>query len=219
MRSGPDRQPDVVERRAEGEEARRARAEYVPTPAFTLVTDEYTNMHEADPTSSIPHLRAKPSPRATTVNKYWFNPSWIAENERPDVDHGEFQSPVWLAVEMTMRSDRDREACDSSAPSHARHADEEPGTGQLRSMLAFVSGAKHTGGAKHAGGAEYRPVTYIHQGATGDRPCASSRYHDLPPRPARQVRKFVRFISGNLGKVSVNHNREEVAKFTSESSL
>ena len=200
MRSRPDRQPDVMERRARGEEAQRARDAHVATPAFTLVTDEYASTHEVDPPSSIPHLRAKPSPRATTVNKYWFNPSWIAENERPDVEHGEFQSPVWLAVEMTMRSDRERETYESGVPSHARHAAEEPGTGQLRSMLAFVSGAKHAGAAQHT------PVTCHRQGATLYTPCASTRYHNVAPQPPRQIRKIVRFISSSFERVSVNHN-------------
>jgi hypothetical protein len=193
-----------MDRRALGEEARRAREAYVAPAAFTLVTDEYLTMHESDAPASIPRLRVKPSPRATNVNKYWFNPSWIAENERPDVDHGEFQSPVWLAVEMTMRSDRDRDrardACESGAPRHARHAAEESGAGQLRSMLAFVSGVKQPV-AK-----QITPVTYLHPVTRGDRPSASSRYHDLPPRPAGQVRKFARFLSSNLGRVSVNHN-------------
>jgi hypothetical protein len=183
-----------MDRRARGEEARRARDAFVATPAFTLVTDEYAHMHDGDRTSAIPPLRAMRSPRATNVNKYWFNPSWIAENERPDVDHGEFQSPVWLAVEMTMRSDRDRdrEADELGTPRRARDAAQESRTGQLRSMLAFVSGAKH------ADASEATPVTYIHPGAGGDKPNATSRYHDLPPRPSRQVRKFVRFISSNF---------------------
>jgi hypothetical protein len=203
VRSRPDRQPEAVERRARGEEAQRARDAYVATPPFTLVTDEYLAMHESHPLPSIPQLKVKRSPRATAVNKYWFNPSWIAENERPEVDHGEFQSPVWLAVEMTMRSDRDRdrarEAHESGAPRHARPANEEPATGQLRSMLAFVSGAKPTGTI-------LTPVTKIHPEIIGDKASATSRYHDLPQRPARPVRKFARFISSNFGRVSVNHN-------------
>jgi hypothetical protein len=193
-----------MDRRARGEEARRAREAYVATPAFTLVTDGYLTMHESDPPSFIPHLKVQPSPRATNVNKYWFNPSWIAENERPDVDHGEFQSPVWLAVEMTMRSDRERDqardAYESGAPLTACHAAEESGAGQLRSMLAFVSGAKHPVAN------QITPVTYLRPVARGDRPSASSRYHDLAPRPTGQVRKFARFLSSNLGRVSVNHN-------------
>jgi hypothetical protein len=185
VRSRPDRQPDGVER--------RARDSYIATPPFTLVTDEYVAAHVSDPL----HLRVKPSPRVTAVNKYWFNPSWIAENERPEVDHGEFQSPVWLAVEMTMRSDRDRdracEAHEADTPRHARHAAEESGTGQLRSMLAFVSGAKQAG-------SNVTPITKIHPEVMGDKVSASSRYHDLPQRPARPVRNFARFISNNFGK-------------------
>jgi hypothetical protein len=183
-----------MDRRARGEEARRARDAFVATPAFTLVSDESLNVH--DVAISPPHLRAMPSPRPTNVNKYWFNPSWIAENECPEVEHGEFQSPVWLATDMTMRSDRDRdrnrEAYESGAPLETLHLVEEPGTGQLRSMLAFVSGAKH------AASSPPRPVTYIHSGTPIDAPSATSRYHGLPPRPARQVRKFVRFLSSNL---------------------
>jgi hypothetical protein len=189
-----------MDRRARSEEARRARAAYVPTPAFTLVTDEYVRTHDDVATSTTPHLQAKPSPRATNVSKYWFNPSWIAENERPDVDHGEFQSPVWLAVEMTMRSDRDRETLASGAPRHGRHAAEETGSGQLRSLLAFVSGAKHAGTSSNT------PVAYLNPSAKGDKAYTAPRYHDLPPRPARQAGKFVRFISSSLGRVSVNHN-------------
>jgi hypothetical protein len=189
-----------MDRRARGDDARRARAAFVPTPAFTLVTDEYVSAHDELATSTTPHLQAKPSPRATNVSKYWFNPSWIAENERPDVDHGEFQSPVWLAVEMTMRSDRDREASASGAPRHGRHAAEDTGNGQLRSLLAFVSGAKHAGASCNT------PVTYLNLSTRSDKASSTPRYHDLPPRPARQVGKFVRFISSSLGRVSVNHN-------------
>ena len=200
MRSRPDRQPDVMERRARGEEAQRARDAHVATPAFTLVTDEDASTHESAAAPSSPHLRAKPSPRATTVNKYWFNPSWVAENERPDVEHGEFQSPVWLAVEMTMRADREREMYEFGAPRLARHAAEERGTGQLRSLLAFVSGAKNVGASQHT------PVTCNHQGAAVYTPCAATRYHDVAPRPARHIRRFVRFISSSLERVSVNQN-------------
>jgi hypothetical protein len=193
-----------MDRRARGDEARRARAAYVPAPAFTLVTDEYVSTHDGFATSTVPRLQAMPSPRATNVSKYWFNPSWITENERPDVDHGEFQSPVWLAVEMTMRSDRDRdrdrEAVASGTPRHGRHAAEDIGNGQLRSMLALVSGAKHAGATSNA------PITYLNPGTTCDKAVTAPRYHELPPRPARQAGKFVRFISSNLGRVSVNHN-------------
>jgi hypothetical protein len=203
VRSRPDRQPEIGDRRARGAEAQRARDAFVPTPAFTLVAEQ-PNIHEVTLLPSTPNLRAMPSPRATAVNKYWFNPSWIAENEHPEVYHGEFQSPVWLAVEMTMRSDRERdrvrEDYEFGAPLHARHAEAVPGTGQLRSMLAFVSGAKH------AVASPITPVTFIHPELVGDKPSASSRYHDLHQRPARPVRKFARFISSNFGKVSVNHN-------------
>lgn len=202
MRSRPDREPAVVERRARGAKAQRARDAYVATPAFTLVTDDGSALSETPASTTPPLLRVKTLPRATNVNKYWFNPSWIAESERPDVEHGEFQSPVWLAVEMTMHSDRDRERYETDFSSTARHAAAEPGTGQLRSMLALVSGARHADAAAPA----LAPITYIHQGATSVKPSATSRYHDLPPRPARQVRKYVRFISSSLGKVSVNHN-------------
>jgi len=185
-----------MDRRARGDAARRAREAFVATPAFTLVSDESASTQDGESTSPIPHLRALPSPRATNVNKYWFNPSWIAENERPDVEHGEFQSPVWLAVEMTMRSDRDRdrdrEAYESGAPGDARHVAEEPGSGQLRSMLAFVSGAKFAGASPLAS------VTRIHPRATGDKVSTTPRYHDLAPRPTGQIRKFVRFISSSL---------------------
>jgi hypothetical protein len=187
-----------MDRRARGAAARRARDAYVATPAFTLVTDGYLAGHDGAVVPASPQLRAMPSPRATNVNKYWFNPSWIAENERPDVDHGEFQSPVWLAVEMTMRSDRerdrDREEYESGAPVQAGHADLDSGTGQLRSMLAFVSGAKHVATSPLA------PITFIHAGTAHDKPIAASRYHDLPPQPAHQVRKFARFLSSSLGR-------------------
>jgi hypothetical protein len=157
-------------------------------------------MRDVDAFSTIPLLKPKAPPRATNVNRYWFNPPWIAENERPDVDHGEFQSPVWLAVHMTMRSDRDRELCESSTPRHAQHAVAGPSSGQLRSMLAFVNGATQ------AGSSQLTPVTYIHGGVTAEKPSASSRYHDLPRPQAWPVRTFARFMSSNFGRVSVNHN-------------
>ncbi len=165
-----------MERRARGAKAQRARDAYVATPAFTLVTDDGSALSETPASTTPPLLRVKTLPRATNVNKYWFNPSWIAESERPDVEHGEFQSPVWLAVEMTMHSDRDRERYETDFSSTARHAAAEPGTGQLRSMLALVSGARHADAAAPA----LAPITYIHQGRYQ---CQTERHVALP-RPA-----------------------------------
>jgi hypothetical protein len=163
-----------------------------------VIGDDYPR-NELPLTSPVPRLKAKTLPPTTSMNRSWFNPSWIAENERPDVEHGEFQSPVWLCVEMTMRADRERDARESG-PRHARHATAVTGEGQLRSLLAFVSGAKHAAGAHHG--------TYANtQLAPRANPLGeAARYHELPPRSTRQVRRFVRLFSSNLGRVSVNHN-------------
>ncbi len=178
--------------------SRHRQVTYLPTPPFVVIGDNYPR-NEVAHASPVPHLKAKPLPPTTSMNRSWFNPSWIAENERPDVEHGEFQSPVWLCVEMTMRADRERDAHES-VPRHARHATAGTGEGQLRTLLAFVSGAKHAGGAHRSA---YANTHLIPRGnPLGD----SARYHELPPRSTRQVRRFVRFLSSNLGRVSVNHN-------------
>jgi len=169
---------------------------YVPTPAFVLISDQHG---EADSSPPTPVLKVKPSPRTTSVNRYWFNPSWIEENAVPDVDHGEFQSPVWLAVEMTMRSDRTRELNGTRGAPHNRRSGDDPCDGQLRSLLSFVNNtyrtaATHRETATSTMGRTVTTTTDTHT------PC-----HDAP-RHAKPPSKFVHFISSSLKRVSVNHN-------------
>ena len=77
--------------------------------------------------------------RATTNN--WFKSRWIDENERSLPDHGEFQSPVWLAIGLAIMADRHADiAClviqrrsDIPGTSHDNRG------GQLRELLACVA--------------------------------------------------------------------------------
>ena len=170
---------------------------YVPTPPFVLISDEHREM---DPSSSTPLLKVKPSPRTTSVNRYWFNPSWIEENSVPEVDHGEFQSPVWLATEMTMRSDRTREINGTRDVPRNRRSDDDPRNGQLRSMLSFVNTTKRAAATHRetATSTMGRTVTTTGENHT---PC-----QDAAPRHAKPPSKFVHLISSSLKKVSVIHN-------------
>jgi hypothetical protein len=194
----PDRPADDDDDTIEEGESRHRQVAYLPTPPFVVIGDNYPRNKVPLPLA-LPHQKVKPLPKSTSMNRSWFNPTWIGENERPEVEHGEFQSPVWLAVEMTIRADRERDALETG-PRHARHAAEAPTSGQLRSLLAFVSGAKKTAAAHHA------PYANTLRAPSGNPLGDTARYHELAPRSTRQVRKFVRFFSSNLGKVSVNHN-------------
>lgn len=202
MTSRPDRPLDDVKALDEvlqlntGIGAQRS-VSYVPTPPFVLISDE---SGEANATSSTPLLKVKPSPRLTSVNRYWFNPSWIEESAVPEVDHGEFQTPVWLAVEMTMRSDRTREISGTRDVPHNRRSDDDPRTGQLRSLLSFVSNTTRTA-------ATHRETATSTMGRTVTTTADThASFHDQKPRHAKSPSKFVHFISSSLKKVSVIHN-------------
>jgi hypothetical protein len=174
-------------------------ARYVPTPALVVVSDEPTT--ESDDGMFAPplRLRVKPSPRPTPVNKYWFNPPWIEENAAPDVHHGEFQTPVWLAVEMTMHSERDQSLSNQNPSRTGAGLHERTHAGQLRSLLSLIANSTRVATSYDHDRSRGRPVVPRQANA-------SARYHELPLAHASQARKFVRFIGSNVRKVSVNHN-------------
>jgi hypothetical protein len=190
MTSRPDRPVDDV--RTLEREASYRRASYAPTPSFVLVKDESPSEHVSAITSLTPLLRVKPYPLTTSVSRNWFNPTWIDEETGPDVDHGEFQSPVWLAVHMTMRADRDREVDEDGVQWRGRRSNDDPRSGQLRSLLAFVNNTKRTAISQHS------PDTSTMGRTVAAKVGANSRYHELPPRHAKQPGKFVHFISSSL---------------------
>jgi hypothetical protein len=78
----------------------------------------------------------------------WFKPNWIDENEYSLSDHGEFQSPVWLAIVLAVMADRDADR--AFRTSSRRQA--IPGTlhdargGHLRELLACVAGSRAIAG-------------------------------------------------------------------------
>ncbi len=187
LTSRPDRPDDDVDDAAIAEH--EARLSYPPTPPFVLLSDTRT--------TPTPRLQAKPSPRATSVNKYWFNPPWIEENSVPDVDHGEFESPVWLAVAMTMQADRNRELDEAFNPGRGRRAGDES-SGQLRSLLNFVNNTKRSSASHRSPGTSSmgRTVNAVE----------TARYHELAPRHAKPSNRFIHFVSNSFKKVSVNHN-------------
>lgn len=133
------------------------------------------------------------------MNKYWFNPSWIEEDAVPGVDHGEFQSPVWLAVSMTMRADRDREL-DGTRVRRLRRANDDQHAGQLRTLLSFVNDTTRLAASHH----EVDRSTI--RNAVSEEAGGSWRSYEPAPLRALRPGRFVHFISSSLKKVSVIHN-------------
>ncbi|MEO9181153.1 MAG: hypothetical protein ABI298_05840 [Acidimicrobiales bacterium] len=135
------------------------------------------------------------------VSKYWFNPTWINDDFVPCVNHGEFDSPVWLAAKLTMHADRELdEGCREEAKT--LHI---PGTvhgdrgGQLRSLLACIATSTKAVPAPRSA----RPRLPERRVAP-NRPWAGGRNHRLPSPESSQARKFVRFVSINVRNVNDN---------------
>jgi len=85
------------------------------------------------------------SPRDSRfIDRRWFSPGWIDENEIGQLDHGEFQTPVWNCVSLAIASDRARDVAigmprdDTYIPGTAHN---ERG-GDLRNLLECVERAR-----------------------------------------------------------------------------
>jgi hypothetical protein len=81
------------------------------------------------------------------VGNNWFHPSWTEENESGCPDHGEFQSPVWLAVGLALkiRTNTTPEGGTDSTDSSANRADVDVDHGgELRRHLACVAESLET---------------------------------------------------------------------------
>jgi hypothetical protein len=174
--------------------------DYVPTPAFVLVRDEVASEFGDGSFDNVPHLKVMSPSVVRAVSKYWFNPSWINDDFVPCVNHGEFDSPVWLATKLSMHADRQLdEGC--TEETEGLHI---PGTvhgdrgGQLRSLLHCIASAT-------AAASSHRAPPHVPERRVAlNRPWAGGRNHRLPAPASSQVLKFVRFVSTNVRKVSVN---------------
>lgn len=173
---------------------------YLPTPAFVLVRDGVAPGFGDGSFDNVPHLKVMSPSVVRTVSKYWFNPSWINDDFVPCVNHGEFDSPVWLATSLSMHADRQLdEGCAGEA--QGLHI---PGTvhgdrgGQLRSLLHCIASATEAAPSHRA------PPHVPERRVALNRPWAGGRNHRLPAPASSQVLKFVRFVSTNVRKVSVN---------------
>jgi hypothetical protein len=175
---------------------------YLPTPAFVLVRDGDGSEFGDGSFDDVPHLKVMSPSVVRTVSKYWFNPPWINDDFVPCVNHGEFDSPVWLATSLAIRADRELDECFA----HDANRLNIPGTvhgdrgGQLRSLLRCIETATKAAATHRA------PAHVPERRVAANRPWAGGRNHRLPtPAPASsQVSKLVRFISINKRKVSVN---------------
>jgi len=173
---------------------------YLPTPAFVLVRDGAATEFGDGSFDDVPHLKVMSPSVVRTVSKYWFNPSWINDDFVPCVNHGEFDSPVWLAAKLSMHADRELdEGCARDAERlHIPGTVHENRGGQLRSLLRCIATATEAASS-------YRPPPRLPERRdTQNRPWAGGRNHRLPAPTSAQVRKFVRFVSNNARKVSVN---------------
>ena len=79
------------------------------------------------------------------VGNHWSHPSWTDENESGCPDHGEFQSPVWLAVTLALkiRMSTTPEGGTDSTDSSPNRADVDHG-GELRWLLTCVDESPET---------------------------------------------------------------------------
>lgn len=170
-----------------------------PRTSYTLITSDSHHPPAVGASTPLP-LRPTPSPRATPVNRYWFNPPWIEENAGPDIDHGEFESPVWLAVELTLRAERERAGSKGPGAQHAAETLDQSG-GQLRSLLKCIAMSKRVAGVSHR-----EPTSLLERRLAQMRPSPLSRYHELPAPAASQARKIARFLASSWRRVSVNQN-------------
>jgi hypothetical protein len=176
---------------------------YSPTPPFVLLDDDSSFDHMDRHSASPPILKAKASPRIAPVNKYWFNPSWINEDAEPETYHGEFQTPVWLAVELSMHADRERD------PDHGERRDpnspmrgpaRKANNGQLRTLLSCIASSNDLSTKSRTS------VLPVNDPVVAKVPQADVRYHELSRHQKSRPRKFARFLVSNLRRVSVNHN-------------
>ncbi len=173
----------------------------LPTPAFAPVRDGLTTEFRDGSFDEVPRLKVMAPSVVRTVSKYWFNPSWINDDFVPSANHGEFDSPVWLAAKLTMNADRELDhGCHDEA--WALHI---PGTvhgdrgGQLRSLLDCIATS-----TKSATFWRSVPPPVPERRTAPNRPWAGVRNHRLPSPGPSQVRKFVRFVSISVRTVSVN---------------
>jgi hypothetical protein len=173
---------------------------YQPTPAFVIVRDGLASEFGDGSCDDVPRLKVMSPSVVRTVSKYWFNPSWINDEFVPCVNHGEFDSPVWLATSLSMRADRQLDES-FEVDTERLHI---PGTahgdrgGQLRSLLRCIENATRAATSLRA------PAHVPERRVSQNRPWAGGRNHRLPAPASSQVRKFVRFVSINVRKVSVN---------------
>jgi hypothetical protein len=85
-------------------------------------------------------------PALLVANDHWFSPDWTDENQFGHIAHGDFQSPVRVAISMAIAADRGRhkysrdaiESTDTAIPGtiHAHQG------GELRALLACIAASR-----------------------------------------------------------------------------